>query len=86
MGANWVCLFAKLQKKLGIKTSIFSESNEFSAKNFCDQYFVGRFNNYQILESFMNSANFFTIETENIPLKILEKISSTKKFSLIQKL
>ena len=66
-------------KKLGIKTSIFSESNEFSAKNFCDQYFVGRFNNYQILESFMNSANFFTIETENIPLKILEKISSTKK-------
>ena len=75
-------------KKLGIKTSIFSESNEFSAKkNFCDQYFVGRFNNYKILESFMNSANFFTIETENIPLKILEKnFINKKKFSLIQKL
>ncbi|MBD22603.1 MAG: 5-(carboxyamino)imidazole ribonucleotide synthase [Alphaproteobacteria bacterium] len=66
-------------KKLGIKTSVLSESEEFSARNFCDQFFVGKFNNFDILNNFINSANFFTIETENIPLKILEKIASKKK-------
>ena len=35
-------------KKLGIKTSVLSESEEFSARNFCDQFFVGKFNNFRI--------------------------------------
>ena len=32
-------------KSLGIKTSIFSENSDFSAKKFCDQYFIGKFSN-----------------------------------------
>ena len=66
-------------KSLGIKTSIFSENPEFSAKKFCDQYFIGKFNDNEVLENFINSADYFTIETENIPLKILHYIEKKKK-------
>ena len=66
-------------KSLGIKTSIFSENQEFSAKKFCDQYFIGKFNDNEVLENFINSADYFTIETENIPHDILDKIASVKQ-------
>ena len=66
-------------KSLGIKTSIFSENQEFSAKKFCDQYFIGKFNDNEVLENFINSADYFTIETENIPYEILDKIASVKQ-------
>ena len=66
-------------KKIGIKTSIFTENKDFSAKKFCDQYFVGKFNNIEVLENFINSVDVFTIETENIPFQILDIISKKKK-------
>ena len=66
-------------KSLGIKTSIFSENSDFSAKKFCDQYFIGKFSNSEILKSFINSADCFTVETENIPFEMLQKISSVKQ-------
>ncbi len=72
----FICLAAK---KLGIKTSIFSENSDFSAKKFCDQYFIGKFNNYKVLENFIDSADYFTIETENIPIEMLKKIASIKQ-------
>lgn len=66
-------------KDLGINTSVLSETEEFSAKSFCDKFFVGKFSDSKILKDFINSADNFTIETENIPFTILEKIASKKK-------
>ena len=67
-------------KDLGINTSVLSETEEFSAKSFCDKFFIGKFSDSKILKDFINSADNFTIETENIPFTILEKIASKKKF------
>ena len=67
-------------KDLGINTSVLSETEEFSAKSFCDKFFIGKFSDSKILNDFINSADNFTIETENIPFTILEKIASKKKF------
>ena len=66
-------------KDLGINTSVLSETEEFSAKSFCDKFFIGKFSDSKILNDFINSADNFTIETENIPFAILEKIASKKK-------
>ena len=66
-------------KDLGINTSVLSETEEFSAKSFCDKFFIGKFSDSKILNDFINSADNFTIETENIPFTILKKIASKKK-------
>ena len=34
---------------------------------------------HEILENFINSADCFTVETENIPFEMLHKISSVKQ-------
>ena len=75
-GGQLGMFISQAAKSLGIKTSIFSENPEFSAKKFCDQFFIGKFSNNEVLENFINSADYFTIETENIPYDILDKIAS----------
>ena len=67
-------------RSLGISTSVMSETKEFSAKDFCDDFFIGKFDNLKVLNNFIDSADIFTIETENIPFKILKKIASKKIF------
>ncbi len=66
-------------KKYNIKTTVFSNSEKFSAKEFCDDFLVGSFSNEILLEKFIISSDFFTIETENIPLKVLKLIERKKK-------
>ena len=72
------CLFVKRQKKYKIDTIVFSNSKKFSAKKFCDSFFIGDFNDENI-KKFINSCDFITIETENIPKEILKKIEYKKK-------
>ena len=66
-------------KEFGITTTIFSQEKIFSAKKFCDNYIVGRYSNSKLLDKFIRSSDFFTIETENIPKEILRKIGKEKK-------
>lgn len=72
----FICIAAK---KLNIQTSLFSSTDKFSARDFCDNCFVGSFEDNRLLDSFIDSADYFTIETENIPKKILEKIEERKQ-------
>ena len=51
-------------RSLGISTSVMSETKEFSAKDFCNN-FIGKFDNLQGSNNFIDSADIFTIETEN---------------------
>lgn len=72
----FTCIAAK---KRGLKTLVFSDSKEFSAKRFCDEYITGDFNDFKKVNLFSKKAAFFTIETENIPLKTLKLIENKKK-------
>ena len=66
-------------KNLGIKTSIFSNVKDFSAKNFCDSFYIGDFKDKNIFNRFIESADFFTIETENIPFEFLDSVHKKKQ-------
>ena len=59
----FMCIAAK---KIGAKTIVFSTEKNFSAKSFCDRYILGSFDDKTKLDEFINSADVFTIETENI--------------------
>ena len=72
----FTCIAAK---KKNIKSIILSEAEEFSAKNFCDKYFISDFKNLNNLDKFIDSADYFTIETENIPISIIHYIEKKKK-------
>lgn len=72
----FTCIAA--QKK-DIKSIILSETEEFSAKNFCDRYFISNFKNLNNIDEFIDSADYFTIETENVPISLIHYIEKKKK-------
>ena len=72
----FTCIAAKKKK---IKSIVLSETDEFSAKNFCDKYFISNFKNLKIIDKFVDSADYFTIETENIPISIIKYIEKRKR-------
>ena len=84
MVVNLVCLFVRLLKNIILKTTIFSNSQKFSAKGFCDNFLIGSFSDTILVEKFINSSDFFTIETENIPLKVLKLIEKKKNISILK--
>ncbi len=67
----FTCIAAK---KIGLKTVVFSTERQFSAKKFCDEYVISEFVDQNNSNKFFDLADFFTIETENIPLDFLKKI------------
>ena len=71
----FTCIAAK---KKGLNTLVFSNSKDFSAKNFCDDFIIGDFHNLEFVDKFLKKADFFTIETENIPLVTLKNIEKKK--------
>ena len=71
-------------KKQEVKVSIFSEVDNCSAKNFTDKFCLGNFSRLSSLDSFLNSVDLVTVETENIPLKVLHYIEKKKNSFQIQ--
>lgn len=66
-------------KKIQKEIIIYSESQEFSAKNFANKYFVGKYLDFERINNFLNCVDIVTVETENIPLKTLKYIEKKKK-------
>ena len=82
MGGGQLGMFiCQAAKKHDVETTIFSNSQKFSAKGFCDNYLIGSFSDTILVEKFINSSDFFTIETENIPLQVLKLIEKKRKYS-----
>ena len=72
----FTCIAAK---KIGVKTLVYSTEEDFSAKMFCDNYFFGSLDDSDKFDQFINGADFFTVETENISKKILRRVQKKKK-------
>ena len=72
----FICEAAKKQK---IDTIIYSNTNDFSAKKACDDFIIGEYTEKNKINRFVNSADFFTVETENIPIDFLKFIEIKKK-------
>ncbi len=71
----FTCIAAK---KKGVKTIVFSTEPQFSAQKFCDNFIISNFTNEKNIKTFFDSADYFTIETENIPISFLKRIKKKK--------
>ena len=63
-------------RKVGLKTLVYSQEKDFSAKKFCDKYIIGNIKSKEKIEKFIEDSDFCTVETENIHkdfLRIIEK-------------
>ena len=69
----FICIAAR---KVGLKTLVYSQEENFSARKFCDKYIIGNIKSKEKLEEFIEDSDFCTVETENIHkdfLRIIEK-------------
>ncbi len=85
-GGQLGSLLAMAAKKLNIKTTIFSDDEEAPAKNYCDYFIFGNYQNDEQIYNFIEKVDVVTFEFENIPYDTLKKINLKKKYTLIQKL
>ncbi len=65
-------------KKLNIKTVIYSDDEDAPAKNFCDHFLFGKYNDKNKIFEFSNKVNFITFEFENIPYETLNDLNKLK--------
>ena len=70
---NLECLCVKLPSEIISIQLFFPIQKILVQKAFCDSYFVGDFDNKKILREFIESSDFITIETENIPKTYFER-------------
>ncbi|MFL2661381.1 MAG: 5-(carboxyamino)imidazole ribonucleotide synthase [Alphaproteobacteria bacterium] len=72
----FICEAAKKKK---IKTIIYSDTHDFSAKRVCDDFIVASYDDKEKINEFVCNADFFTVESENIPIDFLKTIEMKKK-------
>ena len=69
----FICIAAR---KIGLQTLVYSQKENFSAKEFCDKCIIGNIRSMEKIEKFIEDSDFCTVETENIHkdfLRIIEK-------------
>ena len=74
----FLCLSAKKYNK---RVHVYSDQEECSAKNYCDEFFFGELKDYDSIGKFTKTVDIVTVETENIPQKTLDIIENYKKLT-----
>jgi 5-(carboxyamino)imidazole ribonucleotide synthase len=74
----FLCLSAKKYNK---KVYVYSDQEECSAKNYCDEFFFGKLEDFDSIEKFTKIVDVVTVETENIPPKTLDIIENYEKLT-----
>ena len=77
-GGQLGSLLSTAAKKLKIKTIIYSDDKEAPAKNFCDEFIFGDYNNKNKIFEFVSKVNLITYEFENIPYETLNEMNKSK--------
>ena len=65
-------------KKLNIKTTIYCNDVNAPAKNFCNEFIFGEYNDSSKILEFASKVDFITYEFENIPFETLHEMSKLK--------
>jgi len=65
-------------KKLNIKTVIFCDDVDAPAKNFCNNFIFGNYDDKDIITEFVKHVDIVTFEFENIPYETLNEINKLK--------
>ena len=68
-GGQLGSMLSEAAKKINIKTVIFSNDQEAPAKNYCDEFICGEYDDDSKLNEFIEKVDIVTFEFENIPNK-----------------
>ncbi len=77
-GGQLGSLLCSAAKKLNIKTVVFCDDIDAPAKNFCDNFIFGKYDDDQKIKEFTKKTDLITYEFENIPYETLNKINRLK--------
>ena len=77
-GGQLGSMLCQAAKKINIETTIFSDDQNSPAKNFCDKFINGKYDDDSKIFEFTNSIDLVTLEFENIPYETLLKINKLK--------
>ena len=77
-GGQLGSMLSTAAKKLNIKTVIFSDDSDAPAKNFCDNFIHGKYNDKFKIQEFSAMVDVITYEFENIPYETLNEINKLK--------
>ena len=77
-GGQLGSMLSDAAKKLNITTVIYSDDLDAPAKNFCDEFIFGKYDEKEKINEFIEKVDIATYEFENIPFKTLNEINKTK--------
>ena len=77
-GGQLGSLLSVAAKKLNIRTTIFCDDPEAPAKNFCDNFIFGEYEDNQKVHEFVQKVDLITYEFENIPYETLNQMNKLK--------
>ncbi len=77
-GGQLGSMLSNAARKLNIKTVIYCDDLNAPAKNFCDEFIFGEYNNKEKIHEFIEKVNIVTYEFENIPFETLNEINIKK--------
>ena len=77
-GGQLGSLLSTAAKKLNIKTTVYSDDNDAPAKNFCNEFLCGGYNDKEKILEFVKKVDIITYEFENIPYETLNEMNKLK--------
>ena len=77
-GGQLGSMLAIAAKKLKIKTIVFCEDADAPARNFCNKFISGNYDDKNRIIEFVNQVDVVTYEFENIPFETLNEINKLK--------
>ena len=77
-GGQLGSMLSDAAKKLNIKTVIYCDDADAPAKNFCDEFIFGKYDEKEKIYEFIEKVDIATYEFENIPFETLNEINKKK--------
>ena len=77
-GGQLGSMLSEAAKKLNVKTVIYCDDVDAPAKNFCDEFIFGKYDEKEKIHEFIEKVDIATYEFENIPFETLNEINIKK--------
>ena len=77
-GGQLGSMLSDAAKKLNIKTVIYCDDVDAPAKNFCDEFIFGKYDEKEKINEFIEKIDIATYEFENIPFETLNEINKSR--------
>jgi len=77
-GGQLGSMLAVAAKKININSIVYCDDVNAPAKNFCNEFIFGEYNDQKKISEFVSKVNIITYEFENIPFETLNEINKLK--------